>query len=217
MRLGPILLVALVIGVARGDDASARERKVRELLDASGAVACFGDTVLEAFLESRGVDPAARAELRAEFLRRAPDLLAPVYLKQLDDTALEAALAFHRTPEGAKLAAAQQAAVVRCLEAADRLVPRGDARRAAARSRCKEYYDLCQTWRVLRGKLPGSLKELEGELNPGDGPFAKVEDDPWGHAYLLRLDGTRPVIVSAGADGAEGSADDIRYPEGAAR
>ena len=89
----------------------------------------------------------------------------------------------------------------------------GWGQRSIAQTKCKELYDSAMTWRMVKKKLPESLEDMEGELNPGDGPFIRIEPDPWGNEYRLERDGRKVRIYCWGADGQEGTDDDISYPE----
>jgi general secretion pathway protein G len=67
------------------------------------------------------------------------------------------------------------------------------------------------------GSFPQTLDQLrENTANAPNwhGPYVdKLPDDPWGHPYVYRPpsgDSTEFVLLSAGPDGQEGTADDIK-------
>jgi hypothetical protein len=85
---------------------------------------------------------------------------------------------------------------------------------ATARAQCKRYDDLAKAWRMITGKTPDSLQDLEAPLKPGDDAFMDpVADDPWGRPYVLRREGRKLRIHSCGEDGLEGTDDDVVYPD----
>lgn len=88
----------------------------------------------------------------------------------------------------------------------------GFGQRAIAETKCKEYYDQAKFWRTIKKKYPSSLEDMEEELNPGEGPYLRVEEDPWGNNYQLESDGKSIRVYSFGPDGNEGTEDDIMYP-----
>ncbi|NJN14768.1 MAG: hypothetical protein HC813_03945 [Planctomycetes bacterium] len=85
-----------------------------------------------------------------------------------------------------------------------------------AKDKCQQIYNQVNIYKTLSTsrKLPSSLDELATPLSKGsDEPFYKVEADPWGNKYWIeRIDNTKFRIWSNGADGAEGSEDDLCYP-----
>jgi len=88
----------------------------------------------------------------------------------------------------------------------------GFGQRSIAETKCKEYYDQAKFWRTIKKKYPTSLEDMEEELNPGEGPYLRVEEDPWGNVYQLESDGKNIRVYSFGPDGNEGTEDDIAYP-----
>ena len=84
-----------------------------------------------------------------------------------------------------------------------------------AAAQCQRYYDLVGTWKLLTKskQIPASLYDLEAPLKEGAGPFAKIEPDPWGGEYYIEAEGGRFRIISTGPHGADGTDDDIVYPE----
>lgn len=96
-----------------------------------------------------------------------------------------------------------------------RTKPAGSSyQRKIAETKCMEYYDCAQVWKLIRKRLPTSLAEMEGPLNEGDEiPFLEVDADPWGRKYELRVEDGKPRVVSFGPDGAEGTEDDVAYPK----
>jgi general secretion pathway protein G len=66
------------------------------------------------------------------------------------------------------------------------------------------------------GRYPTDKEGFKGLLgNPGgvagwDGYYITLlRSDPWRHPYIYRLDGDAPLLLSVGADGVEGTSDDI--------
>lgn len=94
-----------------GSAASDKEARVRELLKLTGAQelgAKFMDNLMDQFKGRPGVDPGFLDRFRK--LCRENDLverIVPIYVKHLDDEALQGALAFFRTPAGRKFTEAQ--------------------------------------------------------------------------------------------------------------
>jgi general secretion pathway protein G len=90
----------------------------------------------------------------------------------------------------------------------------GFGQRSIAQTKCKEYYDLAQTWRTIQKKWPDSLEDMEAPLDSGSkDPFTEVIEDPWGNKYVLYKEGSSVRVMSWGPDGQEGTEDDITYPE----
>lgn len=88
----------------------------------------------------------------------------------------------------------------------------GFGQQRVAETKCKYYYDQAKFWQMEKKKLPDSLEDMEAPLKPGEEDFLQIEDDPWGNPYVLQRDGRKIVVWSWGADGQEGTDDDIRYP-----
>lgn len=85
-----------------------------------------------------------------------------------------------------------------------------------AKAKCREYHNLVKQRMMLAKQrdLPRDLREIEAPLKEGAEPFTKVEQDPWGNDFRIEAtSGSRFRIVSNGPDGAEGTDDDIGYPE----
>ncbi|MHC4164914.1 MAG: type II secretion system protein GspG [Planctomycetota bacterium] len=82
-----------------------------------------------------------------------------------------------------------------------------------AEVRCKTLHDKAMIWKVNR-KPPDSLGEMVAPLREGDDEdfLDSVPDDPWGHPYVLKREGTKIRVYSWGEDGQEGTDDDIVYP-----
>jgi len=200
MRKMAVALVALLLlGLARGEETAeeAKARKVRELVELNG------------FLDSVAGVPLSVVPDRAR--KQLVDLVIPAYGRGFDDETLDAALAFFGSAAGkrylvsAPMGAESAASAVRGAEAT---MPGLVAVRT-----CKEHYDQAKVWRMVRGKYPASLRDMEGPLSEGDeDPFTTIEDDPWGHKYVLRVEGRMLRVMSFGPDGAEGTEDDIVYP-----
>ncbi len=90
---------------------------------------------------------------------------------------------------------------------------KGFSLRDVAEATCQEYHDQAMLWKVMKKKLPASLDEMEQPLQPGEPPFAIVEDDPWGNPYVLEHIGSDEIrVTSRGPDGRKGTEDDIVYP-----
>ena len=73
------------------------------------------------------------------------------------------------------------------------------------------------TFEVDTGSFPTSLDQLRentSNITNWHGPYIdKLPQDPWGHDYIYRPpsgDSTDFTIISAGPDGQEGTADDIK-------
>jgi len=89
----------------------------------------------------------------------------------------------------------------------------GFGQRSIAEAKCKEYHDQAMLWKTMKKKLPDSLDEMAEPLQPGEPPFLKVEDDPWGNPYVLeKITSQRVKVICWGGDGQEGTEDDIIYP-----
>jgi len=71
------------------------------------------------------------------------------------------------------------------------------------------------------GRYPESLEELVNPPADAQGtrpaPYLeKMPIDPWNHPYIYTIEGNRPVIVSAGPDGQQGTEDDLSNVQQAA-
>lgn len=73
------------------------------------------------------------------------------------------------------------------------------------------------TFEVDTGSFPASLDQLRentSSITNWHGPYIdKLPQDPWGHDYIYHApsgDTTEFTIISAGPDGQEGTADDIK-------
>jgi general secretion pathway protein G len=73
------------------------------------------------------------------------------------------------------------------------------------------------TFEVDTGSFPTSLDQLRentSNIQNWHGPYIdKLPQDPWGHDYIYRPpsgDSTDMTVLSAGPDGQEGTADDIK-------
>ena len=87
------------------------------------------------------------------------------------------------------------------------------AERRLTLAKCKEYHDAVMTWRMVSATKawPASLKDLEKPIAPGEGPFLRVETDPWGGEFRLEREGHVLHVCSAGPDRTESTEDDICY------
>src|SRR5215467_10409543 len=95
----------------------------------------------------------------------------------------------------------------------------GDAKESAAISDIKSFETNLDLYRLDTGNYPQTLDAMI--TNPGDpkwnGPYIKNQDkiqmDPWGHPYAYKTPGDNGRdydIISAGADGQPGTADDVQ-------
>jgi general secretion pathway protein G len=88
------------------------------------------------------------------------------------------------------------------------------ARRGRANADVKNIQDACNMYRMDQSRWPETLEDL---VSPPETPEGFREEpyleempiDPWGREYLYTLEENRPVIISFGADGEEGTEDDI--------
>ena len=92
---------------------SAKEKKVRKLLDVTGA-SKMGEQVLRQMLAMLGQNPSVPAGFAAKFqeLAKPSELIekvVPIYKKHLDEDTITAALTFFQTKSGKAWVAAQQA------------------------------------------------------------------------------------------------------------
>lgn len=67
-----------------------------------------------------------------------------------------------------------------------------------------------QIYKMNTGRYPKSLDDLTVGIND-DEPLLKADslNDAWGMPFTYKLDGKRYTIRSAGADGVEGTEDDL--------
>lgn len=67
-----------------------------------------------------------------------------------------------------------------------------------------------QIYKMNTGRYPKSLDDLTVGIND-DEPLLKADslNDAWGMPFTYKLDGKKYVIRSAGADGVEGTEDDL--------
>jgi hypothetical protein len=81
-----------------------------------------------------------------------------------------------------------------------------------ARAHCRDLHYKAATWKTIHRKPPDSFDEMVAPLRPEDGEnfLEAVPDDPWGHPYVLEVNGKR--VRSFGPDGKKGTEDDIVYP-----
>jgi general secretion pathway protein G len=81
------------------------------------------------------------------------------------------------------------------------------AREEVALTQCKQYYDAVWKWRIYHKtrRVPETLEEIEDDT-------LRIQDDPWGSPFrLVKEDERRYRVWSNGADGVEGTDDDICY------
>ncbi len=86
-----------------------------------------------------------------------------------------------------------------------------------ALNKCKTIYDSVGIWKTLNrqgNKIPTNLSALAEPISKGsDEPYYEVENDPWGNKYWIEvIDNRKYRIWSNGADGSEGTEDDICWP-----
>jgi general secretion pathway protein G len=90
-----------------------------------------------------------------------------------------------------------------------------DAQRQTAHAATRQLESAYTTWRLSnQAECPASLTDLNDEL--GHRAQQKLED-PWGHPYVMKCGDSLPhgcehrfCVYSLGADGKEGSDDDIK-------
>ena len=72
-----------------------------------------------------------------------------------------------------------------------------------AREGCRAVYDRLQRFVTGNGRFPES-----------DAEWAEFEStkDPWGNVYVVDTESGETIVWSFGADGEEGTDDDIGYP-----
>jgi len=87
-----------------------------------------------------------------------------------------------------------------------------DGQRDIALVKCKELYDRVHYWRLRQHRLPTGWEELEAPLGPGEPPYLRPENDPWGSPYALEAEEADVCVRSFGQDRQERTEDDIRYP-----
>jgi hypothetical protein len=101
--------------------ASAKEKKIRKLLEVTGSSA-MGKQVMDAMLNSFSGNPGLPAGFIEKFKETAqPDklveLIIPIYLNNLDEETIDGALAFFETPAGKKFIKAQPTIVQQSMAA----------------------------------------------------------------------------------------------------
>lgn len=87
-------------------------------------------------------------------------------------------------------------------------------KRAEARGQIEAIQRAVEAYRAKHeGRLPESLAQLTEKPAEGEPLLAELKQDPWGHDYVLWVQGDSYAIVSyadGGADGGEGAATDVR-------
>ena len=112
LGVGALVVAALaalslpVLSRADNDESKAREKKVRELLEITGA-ARQGKQMLGMMLQQFKQMPRMDPKFLDRFAKAAKpedliNLIVPVYMKHLDAETVDAAIAFYKTPEGRK-------------------------------------------------------------------------------------------------------------------
>ena len=113
--------------------------------------------------------------------------------------------------EGKRVGAVEQ--VKKNLETAqaEAKAAKADAKVAKAQSDVTNLADAVRMYRARNGEMPASLKVLTDKDRKGRSELESLPQDPWGNDYHLQRDigGTDWGVVSAGADGKVGTADDI--------
>jgi len=91
----------------------------------------------------------------------------------------------------------------------------GFGQTSIAETKCKSLHDQAMIWKMISRKPPDSLDEMVAPLQQGDDAnfLESVPEDPWGNPYILERDGNKIRLYSWGADGQEGTEDDIVYPK----
>jgi len=87
-----------------------------------------------------------------------------------------------------------------------------DGQRDIALAKCKELYDRVHYWMLRQHRLPTDWEELAAPLGPGERPYLRPENDPWGSPYALEGEEADVCVRSFGQDRQERTEDDIRYP-----
>lgn len=85
-----------------------------------------------------------------------------------------------------------------------------DARNAATRTSIGAIDQAVQIYKMKTGRFPKSLEDLTVGINDEE-PLLKAGalNDAWAMPFEYKLDGKKYTIISAGADGTTGTADDI--------
>lgn len=85
---------------------------------------------------------------------------------------------------------------------------------AIALGQCKALHDKAMIWKMIHRQPFNSLEEMVAPLRPEDEEnfLDAVPDDPWGHPYVLEINGNVPRVRSFGPDGRKGTKDDIVFP-----
>lgn len=86
-----------------------------------------------------------------------------------------------------------------------------EARETKARTDLRMIADAVGSYRAKNGKMPPDLETLATKDEKGRSELNELPKDPWGNDYLLR-EGDTPrdfEVVSWGADGSEGTDDDL--------
>lgn len=88
------------------------------------------------------------------------------------------------------------------------------ARKKRASADIKQIETAVQDYRMQTGHYPESLEEV---VHPDSGPeglqteslLDEIPIDPWNEPYRLSMEGSKPIVISFGPDGLEGTEDDI--------
>jgi general secretion pathway protein G len=95
-------------------------------------------------------------------------------------------------------------------------------RQKRVRADFKAVLDAGKIYKMEHGRAPTSVDEL---VNPPsdsgqgqeEGLLSENPIDPWGTPYILSIEENKLVVISAGPDRQEGTMDDIRSDESAAK
>lgn len=77
-------------------------------------------------------------------------------------------------------------------------------------AKCKDIHDACHVFRMITGRFPTELAQLE-EPYENRSRFMRVGDDPWGNPFRMEWDSQELRICSNGPDREESTDDDICY------
>jgi uncharacterized protein len=117
IQMAIVCALALTFGVpstaapATLQDPSAKEKKIRKLLEVTGSAA-MGKQVMDAMLDSFQGNAGLPAGFIEKFKETAQpeklvELIIPIYMKNLDEECIDGALAFFESPAGKKFIKAQ--------------------------------------------------------------------------------------------------------------
>jgi general secretion pathway protein G len=69
----------------------------------------------------------------------------------------------------------------------------------------------CDIYKIHKGKFPETLEKLTepSKMNSDESYVKKIPKDPFGNEYVYKVDGKELELMSKGADGQDGTEDDI--------